>query len=161
MLGILSRAFIPLLSPYYAWIVPLAFGGSFIAPRSVSLEIAIWAVFLCAACLELRRARGESKGRSFFERSLHALTSNRIATTLGECSYSTYLIHIPLFSLFGWAIAQATGEWNQRLCGISTTIAVIALVPVSLLLYRLIELRFVRLGSEIARARPTSRFKAG
>ncbi|WP_428415421.1 acyltransferase family protein [Methylibium sp.] len=160
-LGILSRAFMPLLSRLYAWIVPAALAVSALAPHSVSLEIAIWGIFLCSACIEFRSMRGEGTGSQLPRKLLSALTSNRIATSLREFSYSTYLIHIPLFSLFGWSVAQATGEWNQRLCVVSTAAAVIVLVPLSFLLYRHIEHRFILIGSTITKARLTSTLKAG
>ncbi|ABM93694.1 acyltransferase family protein [Methylibium petroleiphilum] len=160
-LGILSRAFMPLLSRLHLWIVPLALAASFIVPRSVRLEVVIWGIFVGAALIELRRARGDVTGQSALDVPLLALTSNRVARALGECYYSTYLIHIPLFSLFGWLIAQATGQWNQQICEISTVAALVVLVPLSFFLYRQIESRFVRLGTEIASGRLASTLKAG
>lgn len=152
-LGILSRAFIPLLSRYYMWVVPAALLASVSAPRSVSLEVAIWGVFLCATCVEFRRARGELTEHPSFQVLLQALSSNRIAAALGECSYSTYLIHIPLFSLFGWLISKAVGEWTQTICVVSTICAVIVLVPVSALLYRYLERPFIQAGSRVISSR--------
>lgn len=148
-LGILSRAFMPLLSRLHLWIVPLAIAASFVMPRSVSLEVAIWGVFLCAASLELRHAQGEPMEYLSLQRLLRSLTSNRSATALGECSYSTYLIHIPLFSLFGWLTAQVTGAWTQAICMVSITLAVITLVPVSALLYRYLERPFIQVGARM------------
>lgn len=152
-LGILSRAFMPLLSRFHLWIVPLALAAAFVAPRSVRSEVVIWGLFLSAALTEFRRACGDIAGRLSLDVPLLALTSNRVARALGECSYSTYLIHIPLFSLFGWLIAQATGEWNQSVCAVSTTFAVIACVPVSALLYRYVERPFIQAGARMASPR--------
>lgn len=152
-LGILSRAFMPLLARLYAWIVPAALAASVLAPRSISLEIAIWGVFLCSACIEFRRARGEATGSQLPRRFLSMFTSNRVATSLGEFSYSTYLIHIPLFSIFGWLMAQAADQWTQTICMISTLCAVIVLAPLSALLYRHLELPFIQVGARIISSR--------
>lgn len=153
MLGILSRVFLQVLSSIGFWLIPVVLVMSGLAPHSVSTEVAVWGVFMAAACLQLRasQAKGAARDPAWFSRLLEFVTSNSVARWLGECSYSTYLIHITLFSLVGWIAAKLGGAWTQQIAAVSTSIAILLLIPLSYLLYRFIEKPFIRWGAALAK----------
>jgi peptidoglycan/LPS O-acetylase OafA/YrhL len=152
MLGILSRVFMPLISRFTAWIIPVGLIASALGPYSIRAELAIWSVFFAAACgqLGVTGSRAVAGPLGF---ALDVLTSNRVMRRLGESSYSTYLIHIPLFSLLGWIAAQMTDDWSQRVAIGSTVVAMVLLAPLSSVLYRFVEQPFIGLGARVARSR--------
>lgn len=152
-IGILSRVFFMTISRAAGWLIPVAAIIAALAPRSVWLELTIWIVFLCAAVAQFRETQGQPSGVGVLARPLAALASNRVARKIGECSYSTYLIHVPLLSLSGWIASRIAGEWTQSLCISSTVTAVIALIPISMLLYRYLEKPFIQAGSRTIAAR--------
>ncbi|MDO9315462.1 MAG: acyltransferase [Burkholderiaceae bacterium] len=162
MLGILSRVFLPVLSNIGFWLLPVVLLMAGLAPHSVSTEVAVWGVFLAAACLQLRtsQAKGDIQAPSGFSRLLEFVTSNSAARWLGEFSYSTYLIHIALFSLVGGIAAKLGGAWTQHLAMVSTSIAIVLLIPLSYWLYRFIEKPFIRWGAALAKPKGIS-LKAG
>jgi peptidoglycan/LPS O-acetylase OafA/YrhL len=161
MLGILSRVFLPVLARAGNWVLPVGLiSAATLAPYSVRVEFAIWIVFLAASCAQLRVAQKGGETEAPYIRVLRLVTSNRAARWLGEFSYSTYLIHISLFSLVGWIAAQLFGAWTQSVSIASTLLAVALLVPLSAALYRLVEQPCIRLGAELARPRSTA-LKAG
>jgi peptidoglycan/LPS O-acetylase OafA/YrhL len=159
MLGILSRVFMPLVSRFTAWIIPVGLIAAALGPYSIRVELAIWSVFFAAACGQLE-ATGSRGVAGPLGSVLNMLTSNRLMRRLGEASYSTYLIHIPLFSLLGWMAAQLLGAWTQNIAVGSTMLAVAVLVPLSAALYRFVEQPCIRWGAEVARPRSAS-LKAG
>lgn len=148
-IGMLSRVFLPAISRAVAWLLPTAAIAAAVAPRSVWLELTIWIVFLCAAAAQLREARGQSSGIGFLAGPLGALASNRLIRKLGECSYSTYLIHVPLLSLSGWMASRIAEDWTQPLCVSSTVVALVLLIPISALLYRYLERPCIQAGSRV------------
>jgi peptidoglycan/LPS O-acetylase OafA/YrhL len=151
MLGILSRVFLTALSKLAQWVLPVGFLLALIAPNSVGVELALWCIFLAAACFQLRTLQGEDGSNpGGLRKFLRFVTSNSIARRLGEYSYSTYLIHISLFSLAGWLAGKLGGAWTQGAAIGSTAIAMVVLVPLSAMLYRFIEQPFIRLGNRSA-----------
>jgi peptidoglycan/LPS O-acetylase OafA/YrhL len=157
MLGILSRVFLPAISSAGLWVVPSGWLVAVVAPNSVRMEVLVWSVFLGAACLQLRDSP-RSRAHDAFASLIRAITSNALARRLGEFSYSTYLIHVPLFSLLGWTAGKLGGTWTQDDAIASTAVAIVLLVPLSFLLYRFIEQPFIRFGSRWAlRAVPVAR----
>ena len=135
------------------WPIPVVLVMSGLAPHSVSTEVAVCGVFMAAACLQLRasQAKGAARDPAWFSRLLEFVTSNSVARWLGEFSYSTYLIHITLFSLVGWIAAKLGGAWTQQIAAVSTSIAILLLIPLSYLLYRFIEKPFIRWGAALAK----------
>lgn len=159
MLGILSRVFLPTLARVGKWLLSIGLIlAAVLAPHSVRVEFGIWILFMAAVCAQLRAAH-EGSGSGSETKTLGALrfvTSNRVARWLGEFSYSTYLIHISLFSLIGWIAAQLFGAWTQSIAMGSTTLAMAMLVPLSAALYRFVEQPCIRWGAELARPRRAS-----
>jgi peptidoglycan/LPS O-acetylase OafA/YrhL len=149
----------PLVSRFTAWIIPVGLIAAALGPYSIRVELAIWSVFFAAACGQLE-ATGSRGVAGPLGSVLNMLTSNRLMRRLGEASYSTYLIHIPLFSLLGWMAAQLLGAWTQNIAVGSTMLAVAVLVPLSAALYRFVEQPCIRWGAEVARPRSAS-LKAG
>jgi peptidoglycan/LPS O-acetylase OafA/YrhL len=153
MLGILSRVFLPAIARAGSWLLPVGLIAVVVAPNSVRTELALWSVFLTAACSQLRTARGRATTAHSLDGILRSVTSNPVARRLGEFSYSTYLMHIPLFVLVGWTMAQLSDAWTQNVAIGSTAIAIILLVPLSAVLYRFIEQPCIRWGVGFARHR--------
>lgn len=79
---------------------------------------------------------------------------NPVLATMGRWSYSTYLIHIPLLTLFIGGGVRAMGEDLTRAqAAVLGAVAVALVLPASWLLYRHVERPFIRLGRRLARAR--------
>jgi peptidoglycan/LPS O-acetylase OafA/YrhL len=156
LVGILSRLYLPVLARYCYIILPLGFLIVVLAPETLKTVFAVWGVFLFSVCVEFRSAKQLGLKYSKLSSFLTNITSNAIIRSLGTLSYSTYLIHIPLFSLVGWITAMFAGEWTQKLSIISVIISCILLVPISALLYKWIEVPFIRLGSNVVKKRSHS-----
>lgn len=76
------------------------------------------------------------------------LARNPLIIAVGSASYSTYLCHVPLFSVIvGAGIALWGGE-NHNLVIALTGVAVIVTLPVSFALYHAVERPMIQLGSQ-------------
>ncbi|MFC3060288.1 acyltransferase family protein [Paenirhodobacter populi] len=112
----------------------------------------IWALFFA---LTLREAGFLPSGPRWVAAAHRMLALNPVTGALGRWSYSTYLIHIPLFSLLvGPYVAQvgAAGVSQMAVAGILLA-GMPLLVAVSALLYRFVELPPIRLGKWLIAAR--------
>lgn len=77
---------------------------------------------------------------------------NPLIVAIGTASYSTYLCHIPVFSVIvGAGIALRGGESHGFVIAL-TVLAVIATLPISLVLYRVIEQPMIRFGSRTTKS---------
>jgi peptidoglycan/LPS O-acetylase OafA/YrhL len=157
LLGILCYIYLGRLTALPRWCVPLAGAIAFLVLPSLRLEVSLWTFFLCSIISEARNVEqgpiADPFGR-FGYAAFQLITCNRIATWLGKFSYSTYLIHIPLF-----AAALAIGRIyfsvvTQRFTLGVLLISMTLLVPLSAFLYRFVEVPFIRLGSRLTLVKP-------
>jgi peptidoglycan/LPS O-acetylase OafA/YrhL len=165
LLGILCRLHLPALAKLPPAVVPvIGFAGALLL-RPYRYELAFWTLFLTAVLLEVRSASDVTDGNradgNRWRRVFEWVVANPFVTALGRCSYSTYLVHIPLLALTTWAGANLLGATGQRgnLLVMLITLPLLALL--SFTLYRFIEAPFVRLGARYgqhaADVRPTGR----
>lgn len=83
---------------------------------------------------------------------LRWMGTNKVVSWMGAQSYSTYLIHIPLFSIFVGGAGLMLGEaFTQAQAIIAVLLAIVATIPVSAALYNWVELPFNKRGSAFAR----------
>ncbi|TRD11407.1 acyltransferase [Erythrobacter insulae] len=117
-------------------------------PFTDYLAIIIWAFFFVIVL--------EESDRISVPRPLKALFGlvawNKLAVYLGKMSYSTYLLHIPLFSLvLGLTGYWLQGEMSQQTATILVLISTLAMIPLSHITYASIEAPFSRMGGRIAK----------
>lgn len=117
-------------------------------PFTDYLAIIIWAFFFIIVLAESDRIALPSIVKRLF-----ALVGwGRFTTYLGKMSYSTYLLHIPLFSfVVGGAGLLSEGKMSQELAGLLIVICSLLMIPISHFAYNGIEAPLSRMGSRIAR----------
>jgi peptidoglycan/LPS O-acetylase OafA/YrhL len=142
LIGMLSRLWLDRLGKASIWIGPaLVIALACLLPNQ-RWELSIWAVFYTAVFNE----RFASALPGFLKVALEWLTANRLITTLGRVSYSTYLIHLPLFSIVVLLGHRVFGVQGRVPTFVLVALAAATVIPVSFLLYGLIERRFIRIG---------------
>lgn len=82
---------------------------------------------------------------------------NGIARAIGQASYSTYLCHIPVFSLVVGAGIIMTGSTSHETVIALTILAVILVLPASFLLYRFVEKPITAWGNHMIRKSVTTK----
>ncbi|WP_439815478.1 acyltransferase family protein [Zavarzinia sp. CC-PAN008] len=171
--GLLWRfpSFLPLAMPYFLigigcrmLLQPLARGEALywgaIVAASVAvllaadggkLALVVWLAFVPIILAE----GGKLRLRSRLVIGLYDVVArSRAITMLGKWSYSTYLVHIPLFALVVGGYAELNGRaLSQETAWALIAACVVAVAPLSWLLYERVERPFIDLGSRIARAR--------
>lgn len=117
------------------------------------LAIAIWALFFVIVLQESGRIRLPFRPLHY---AIRAIALNPVLAELGKRSYSTYLLHIPVFSLIVGGGAFLLDEHFSQTAAIAlVALAVLATVPVSWAAYALVEAPFLRLGNTLARSLST------
>jgi Predicted acyltransferases len=114
----------------------------------------IWVLFFV---LTLREGGFLPLRAGLADRIHRLLALNPMMRALGRWSYSTYLIHIPLFSVLVGAYVGQVGAGNVSRMAVAGILMLCMplLVLISALLYRFIETPPVRLGKAlIARRKP-------
>lgn len=111
-------------------------------------ELAMWLIAMHAVANEIDRTGGK-RGPYSVGAAAMAVLSWRPLRHLGEISYSTYVIHIPVIAAWFWLFGRADTDLSQ---GAAIAIGLTAVVPVylvSLASYRLVERPFMRLGARL------------
>ena len=117
-------------------------------PFTDYLAIIIWTFFFVIVLEESERLTVPTPIKALFG----LVAWNKFAVYLGKMSYSTYLLHIPLFSLvLGGGSLWVGGNLSQAVAGLLIGLAILATIPISHLAYNGIEAPFSRMGSRIAR----------
>lgn len=111
-------------------------------------ELAMWLLAMHAVAYEI----GDSDSRA----GLHSIGAGAIAVMswrplrhLGEISYSTYILHIPVIAAWFWLFGKGDTDLSQSA---AIAIGVSSVVPVyliSLASHRLVERPFIRLGARL------------
>ncbi len=116
-----------------------------------SLALIIWAPFFLITLAD----SGKIKPFGRFENSLAWLfTSNRIIRTLGQISFSTYLVHIPFFCIVAHFWGQFFPLDHQQNIQIAIVIAIAFIPPLSWILYNGIERPFINFGKSLFKNKP-------
>lgn len=135
---------IPAIAVTTVSLVPLMMGGP---GRQVILALAIWALFACVIAVEVGRIGGRNRWAAQAARIL----SNPFSQAIGQVSYSTYLCHIPIFSVFlGGALYAGMAPTPMNI-GMTLAVALVAVLPVSFALYKYVEQSGNALGRKLAR----------
>lgn len=146
LIGIFSRMALERLRQGASPLIYLALAGVLLVQVDIKATL-IWVFFFALTMMEagfIARPRGLA--------TVHrVLALNPVITALGRWSYSTYLIHIPLFSvLVGFYVGQV-GPENVTQVAVAGILAVSLplLVLISALLFRFVEKPPIRLGKWI------------
>jgi peptidoglycan/LPS O-acetylase OafA/YrhL len=173
LVGILSRIYFVRLARFMYVIAPLSLAAFLLSPHRGGYELLLWGWFITAAFRQYHSADTRSSDPRFYgkirgaaaaagnwiiDKIITPSCANRLARNLGEASYSTYLIHVPCFSLAIALAAKGFGEWNQQIAIIAILCAIVSLAPISRFLYLTIEKPMMRLG---ARRLSEARVKPG
>lgn len=112
------------------------------------LPLAIWSIFFPMMLW--------SRNAGVLGSVFRLATTSRPAMVLGEASYSTYLIHRPIQVLLAWgALTYLSADWKLVL--LSQLAAIAIALPLSILLYEVVERPGIRFGSRLARRISTVR----
>ncbi|WP_372055257.1 acyltransferase [Tistrella mobilis] len=154
-LGIMSRAILEYKTATKAPIEMLfVLGIAFIAAGWK--EAVIWSIFYLISLSEIGRVQITYAPVRVFAR-IFAL--NPIAATIGKWSYSTYLVHIPVFVIFvgGYASIFGVEATSQTVVLILLALSFPTILFISWILYNWIEVPFISLGRRfIAKPKPTN-----
>jgi peptidoglycan/LPS O-acetylase OafA/YrhL len=107
------------------------------------LIAAVWTFFLSIAVWQPR----------WLEKMSWLLATNPVTLALGRISFSTYIAHVPIFSLVVGGGLMLTGRSDQPTVILLTILAFAAIVVGSMLLYRFVELPGIELGRRLAASR--------
>ncbi len=116
-----------------------------------SVVATIWFVFFTFILVENDRL----KPTRFVHAVMHAIATNRVIGYLGRISFSTYLIHYPLFtlSILLWPGAAQASK-NEMLLHLWAVLPVVIVVSAGL--YQWVEKPFIKFGARFAEPRPAA-----
>lgn len=142
LIGIFSRLWLDAMVGPRVWFGPALLLIIAALLPTMRWELAIWSFFYIALLSE----RFASALPRWIAVALRWTTSNRAITALGRISYSTYLVHLPVFSMVLWLAFGMFGVQDRSVVIACMVLAALSTIPVSFLLYWLIEARFIRIG---------------
>lgn len=113
-------------------------------------ELALWLTAMHAIAYEVGTSR--TRFGSFVMMAL----SWRPLRHLGEMSYSTYILHIPVIAAWFWIIGRGDRDLSQQMAIVIGLTSVLPIYVVSLLSHRFVEKPFIRMGSRLTVPRKAS-----
>lgn len=131
--------------------LPLAYWAAIFVASSVfadNLALLIWVFFYIVVLHEKEVISMPAPVLRVF----NVVALNRYISNIGKWSYSTYLIHIPMFSIFvgGLDLLMFGGDMSQPQAIFAVTFAALLTLPVSWILYEIVEKPFTRIGAKVA-----------
>lgn len=116
------------------------------------VELTIWFIWYLFVRYEAGLINPASIWGNPIGKTIRVVAINKVISHLGRWSYSTYLVHIPLFSAMVFAFVSFAGPTSniedlRQHVHYALAIGMIALVPLSWLLYRLVEKPGIRVGA--------------
>lgn len=148
VIGMVSRLALDRMAQLGRHILP-AMGLLLIAALATrNLALVIWVPFLAVIVLQHAGRRGAAVTRLEWW-----IASNPLARLMGKVSYSTYLIHIPLFSIvmYAWSQFQPLSSQSSQQAAIG--LAMLLLPFVSWALYQWVEKPFIAFGKKLSLSR--------
>lgn len=145
-LGIATRLVMPALPGFHRYpVVPVLWMlGCVMLVYRDALFVALWLAMVPYLAMQ-RPADGVSRP---IERIMHAMFDSRIARWLGQRSYTTYLIHLPVAQAIIWVCARYSfGYWTSVGILAAGTIAVTLIA--SAMIHRWIERPGIALGRRL------------
>lgn len=115
-------------------------------------ELAFWFIAMHAVANDIGASKGQNRPDIIGAASA-ALLSSAPLRHLGEISYSTYIIHIPVICAWFWLFGRGNPDLSQ---GEAIAIGLTSVGPVylaSLASHRLVERPFMRFGARLTRPR--------
>lgn len=147
LIGILSRVVLGDLRLKTAGAETLIVLGAAIATLAGPLEAVIWIAFMAVAMTELELIAIRIP---FLARVVDFLVLNPVIAKIGAWSYSTYLIHIPIFALLVGTAALYQPNLGQNAVLGLVLLSMPVVVLTSWVSYTLVEQPFNRLGRKLA-----------
>jgi len=111
-------------------------------------ELAMWLIAMHAVANEIGATRGH-RGVDKIGAAAMAVLSWRPLRHLGEISYSTYILHIPVIAAWFWLFGRGDTSLSQTAAVAIGVTSVIPIYLVSLASHRLIERPFIRFGAKL------------
>ncbi len=127
--------------------------GAIAAILAGRLAMLIWATFFTIVLYEQGYIARASKPFSLFAR---LIALNPYISTVGKWSYSTYLIHIPVFAIVVGGAIKIFGPQSQTNYVVLLALCMPIVFVVSYVLYRFIETPFIDLGRRFTSRTPTA-----
>jgi peptidoglycan/LPS O-acetylase OafA/YrhL len=104
----------------------------------------IWAVFFTFVLIE----NGKLQRSAWVDKLMHAIATNRVICYLGRISYSTYLIHYPIFTIARLMWPETADLSKLQMLGFLAALTPVILIA-SALLYRFVEQPFIHIGAQL------------
>ncbi len=153
LIGILSRAVLEYRPLANAGVELLVVLGAITLKFAGVIETAIWMVFLACAMSEAGRLTFRVAPLSRF---VDIAIKNRHIARIGTWSYSTYLIHIPIFAIVVGTYASFAARPSQWTVVELLVLCMPITLAVSWLLFTEIEARFNLIGRKLAQNMQTA-----
>lgn len=110
-------------------------------------ELAMWLLAMHAVASEI----GTSRTR--VGSAIMTVLSWRPLRHLGEISYSTYILHIPVIAAWFWIVGRGDRDLSQQTAIAIGLTSVLPIYVVSLVSHRFVEKPFIRLGARLTTQR--------
>jgi peptidoglycan/LPS O-acetylase OafA/YrhL len=151
LIGIFSRILFLRISALPVWVtIAVGLAAAYVL-RDIRYVLCTWTFFMVAMRFE------STHDGNLLVRAIQWVAANRVVTTLGKVSYSTYLIHVLVLSLLVQVLALLHGSFTAGIARQAAIVTLVLLPGISLLLYHYIERPFIRLGARhLGRKRETA-----
>jgi peptidoglycan/LPS O-acetylase OafA/YrhL len=142
LVGIVSRLALQKLPPLKVRPEILMLAALAAVAYSRSVTLIIWTAFF----IFVLRESGLLADSKVLSAVQTVFGTNRVIRDLGKFSYSTYLVHVPIFAAVGHYYGQWYGLHDPDDMRNAIAIAIAVVLILSPLMYRLIEKPFIELG---------------
>jgi peptidoglycan/LPS O-acetylase OafA/YrhL len=152
LLGIASRILVDRrMSPVALGLTAVSIAIYVMMSRGITAKgfIVIGAIWFGFLAISLREGADRRIGGPVVDRIMWLIALNPVALALGRVSYSTYLVHVPIFGIVVGSGVLMFGRNDQALIIALTVLAMVIVVPVSFLLHRFVEMPGQALGKRI------------
>lgn len=150
VVGIFSRIALPHIPkhPGFGWAAAAAIAAIGIE-TGISWSIAIWLAFVVLIARTPDTAHQARPG--LLDRAFKAAFESRIATYLGDRSYSVYILHSPILVFAGYFVYPLFGHSRIEAFFAMLVVVVPVVLVASDLMYRFVERPMIRAGARLAR----------
>lgn len=148
LIGILSRAVLEYRPLTNAGAEILLVLGLITLKFAGTIEAAIWVTFLASSLSEIGRLKFSIP---LANRTVSLFMTNNLIAKIGTWSYSTYLIHIPIFAIVVGSYTSLVDRPSQWITVALLVLCMPIVLATSWFLFRGIESKFNNVGRQIAR----------